>query len=130
MIRTAALISAISALLAQAANGDEMRHTRFAATLLGTWAQTAEQCAAKDKSNIVIENTQYGDANGNCAVRWIVETAGSRGTNYAVHALCTSASQPAKTQTVNIIIRPEGSGRATMGRSFEDLKSYQRCPAD
>jgi hypothetical protein len=119
---------AISALLSRAASADEIRHTTFPAALLGTWGETAQQCTDKDKSNIAIEPAQYGDANGSCAVRWIVETAGSHGPNYAVHAQCTSASQPAKAQTVNIIIRPETSGRATMGRSFDSLKSYQRCP--
>jgi endonuclease IV len=44
------------------------------------------------------------------------------GINYAVHSLCTSASLPEKIQTVNIIVRPLGPGRAAMGRSFEDLK--------
>ncbi len=55
------------------------------------------------KSNVLIQSANYGDGSGNCVVRWIVETAGSHGTNYAVHALCTSASQPDKTQIVNII---------------------------
>lgn len=123
------LFLAISALLSRAASADEIRHTAFPAALSGTWAETTQQCADKDKSNIVIEPAKYGDTNGSCAVLWIVETAGSLGPNYSVHALCTSASQPAKTQTVNIIIRPEANGRATMGRSFDSLKSYQRCPA-
>ena len=96
--------------------------------MLGTWAETAEQCAAKDKTNIVIEPTKYRDGGGDCAVRWIVETAGSDGINYAVHSLCISASLPEKTQTKNIIVRPLGPDRAAMGRSFEDLKDYQRCP--
>ncbi len=130
MIRIASLIAAAAALLLpQAAGADAVRHTTFPAELLGTWAETAQQCADKDKSNILIEPAKYGDASGTCAVRWIVETPGSQGVNYAVHALCTSASQPTKTQIVNIIVRPEASGRATMGRSFETLKSYQRCPA-
>ena len=71
--------------------------------MLGTWAETAEQCAAKDKTNIVIEPAKYRDGGGDCAVRWIVETAGSDGINYAVHSLCTSASLPEKTQNKNII---------------------------
>jgi hypothetical protein len=58
--------------------------------------------------------------------RWIVETAGSRGINYAVHSFCISASLPEKTQTKNIIVRPLGPDRAAMGQSFEDLKDYQR----
>jgi hypothetical protein len=110
------------------ARADIVRHTTFPAALLGTWAEDAQQCATKDKSNVLIESANYGDGSGNCVVRWIVETAGSRGTNYAVHALCTSASQPDKTQTVNIVIRPQSDGRAVMGRSFDNLKTYTRCP--
>lgn len=84
--------------------------------------------ATKDKSNVLIQSGNYGDGSGSCVVRWIVETAGSRGTNYAVHALCTSASQPDKTQVVNIVIRPQSDGRAVMGRGFDNLKTYLRCP--
>ena len=72
----------------------------------------------KCRSNIVIEPTKYRDGGGDCAVRWIVETAGSGGINYV----------PEKTQTKDIIVRPLGPNRAAMGRSFEDLKDYQRCP--
>ena len=97
--------------------------------MLGTWAETAEQCAGKDKTNIVIEPAKYRDGGGDCAVQWIVEiTEGSGGVNDAVHSLCTSASLPEKTQTKDIIVRPLGPDRAAMGRSFEDLKNFQRCP--
>ena len=126
-MRTVSLIM-LSGLFAQAAHADEIRHLTFPNVMLGTWAETAEQCAAKDKSNVVIEPAKYGDGGGSCAVRWIVETAGSRGINYAVHALCTSASLPEKTQIVNIVVRPLGQDRAAIGRSFEDLKNYLRCP--
>jgi hypothetical protein len=130
MNRISVLIIAISAVLSQSAAGDEIRHTTFPTAMTGSWAQTAEQCTAKDGSNILIAPSKYGDARGNCNVRWIVETAGSQGLNYAVHALCTSVSKPAKTEVVNIIIRPQKDGRASMGRSFEDLKTYQRCPTE
>jgi hypothetical protein len=126
-MRTAGLII-LSGLVVQAAHADEIRHLTFPNVMLGTWAETAEQCAAKDKSNIVIEPAKYGDGGGSCAVRWIVQTSGSRGINYAVHALCTRASLPEKTQIVNIVVRPLGDDRAAMGRSFEDLKNYMRCP--
>jgi hypothetical protein len=126
-MRTAGLII-LSGLVVQAAHADEIRHLTFPNVMLGTWAEMAEQCAAKDKSNIVIEPAKYGDGGGSCAVRWIVQTSGSRGINYAVHALCTSASLPEKTQIVNIVVRPLGDDRAAMGRSFEDLKNYMRCP--
>lgn len=130
MKRLYVLITAISALLSQAATGDEIRHTTFASAMIGTWAQTADQCTAKSKYNISIEATKYNDTGGTCDVRWIVETAGAQGPNYAVHAVCTSASNPADTQVVNILIRPQGNDRALMGRTFEDTKIYQRCPAD
>jgi hypothetical protein len=126
-MRTASLIM-LSGLFVQTAHADEIRRLTFPNVMLGTWAETAEQCAAKDKSNVVIEPAKYGDGGGSCAVRWIVLTSGSRGINYAVHALCTSASLPEKTQIVNIVVRPLSQDRAAMGRSFEDLKNYQRCP--
>jgi hypothetical protein len=96
----------------------------------------SQQCAAKDKSNVVIEPAKYGDGDGSCAVSWIDQSEGSRGINYAVRALCTSASLPEKNQTVTIIVRTLGSDRAEMGRIylhsagsvFDDLKKYQRCP--
>jgi hypothetical protein len=126
-VRTASLIVLLG-LFVQAAHSDEIRRPTFPNVMLGTWAETAEQCAAKDKSNVVIEPAKYGDGGGSCAVRWIVQTSGSRGINYAVHALCTSASLPEKTQIVNIVVRPLSQDRAEMGRSFEGLKNYQRCP--
>lgn len=112
------------------------RLSAFPNIMLGTWAETAQQCTAKDKSNVVIEPAKYGDGHGSCEVRWIDQSEGSAGINYAVRALCTSASLPEKTQTVNIIVRTLGPDRAEMGRIylhssgsvFDDLKKYQRCP--
>jgi hypothetical protein len=135
-MRTASLIM-LSGLFVQVAHAaDETRRSTFPNVLLGTWAETAQQCAAKDKSNVVIEPAKYGDGDGSCAVNWIVEAEGSRGINYEVRALCTSASLPEKNQTVTIIVRTLGSDRAEMGRFylhsagsvFDDLKKYQRCP--
>ena len=128
-MRTASLIM-LSGLFVQVAHAadDEIRGSTFPNGVLGTWAETAQQCAAKDKSNVVIEPAKYGDGDGSCAVSWIDQSEGSRGINYEVRALCTSASLPAKTQTVNIIVRTLGPDRAAMGHSFEDLKNYQRCP--
>jgi hypothetical protein len=72
-MRTASLIM-LSGLFLQVAHGDEIRHAAFPDAMLGTWAETAEQCAAKDKTNIVIEPAKYRDGGGDCEVRWIVET--------------------------------------------------------
>jgi hypothetical protein len=135
-MRTASLIM-LSGLFVQVAHAaDEIRRSTFPNVVLGTWSETKEQCAAKDKSNVVIEPAKYGDGDGSCAVSWIVESEGSRGINYEVRALCTSASLPEKTQTVTIIVRMLGPDRAQMGRIylrsagsvFDDLKTYLRCP--
>jgi hypothetical protein len=43
----------LSGLFVQVAHADEIRHTTFPNVMLGTWAETAEQCAAKDKTNLM-----------------------------------------------------------------------------
>jgi hypothetical protein len=130
MIRTSfAIFSAILAVSApQRASADEVRHTTFPSVLVGRWAPSAELCAAKDKSNITVTADGYSTADGKCSVRWIVETPGSRGPNYAVHAQCEGDAQNAKPDVVNIILRPEGGDRASIGTSFTELKPYLRCP--
>jgi hypothetical protein len=132
MIRTHSAIFlavlAISALPPQRAGADEIRHTTFPSVLLGRWAPSAELCAAKDKSNIAIAEDGYSTADGKCSVRWIVETPGSLGPNYAVHAQCEADGQPAKADVVNMILRPEAGDRVSIGKSFTDLKPYLRCP--
>ena len=64
-MRTASLIM-LSGLFVQVAHADEIRHATFPNVMLGTWAETAEQCAAKDKTNIVIEPAKYRDDGGDC----------------------------------------------------------------
>jgi hypothetical protein len=59
-MRTASLIM-LSGLFVQLTYADEIRHATFPNVMLGTWAETAEQCAAKDKTNIAIEPTKYRD---------------------------------------------------------------------
>jgi hypothetical protein len=75
-MRTASLIMLLSGLFVQVAHAaDETRRSIFPNVLLGTWAETAQQCAAKDKSNVVIEPAKYGDSDGSCEVRWILPTS-------------------------------------------------------
>jgi hypothetical protein len=121
-------ILAVSALLAQRAGADEVRHTTFPGVLIGTRAPSAELCAAKDKSNISVAADGYSTADGKCSVGWIVETAGSRGPNFAVHARCEGDAQNARADVVNMILRPEDGGKISIGKSFTDLKPYVRCP--
>jgi len=130
MMRTsfAVFLSIMAMAAPQRAGADEVRHTTFPAVLIGTWAPSAELCAAKDKSSITIAATGYSTADGKCSVGWIVETAGSRGPNYAVHAQCEGDAQKARADVVNVILRPESADRVSIGKSFTDLKPYLRCP--
>ena len=62
MNRTIIVVVAASGLLLQDAVGHEVRHSTFPTALIGSWAETTEHCATKDKSNISIESAKYGDA--------------------------------------------------------------------
>ena len=54
-MRTASLIM-LSGLFVQVAHAaDDIRLSTFPNVLLGTWAETAQQCAAKDKSNVIMK---------------------------------------------------------------------------
>jgi hypothetical protein len=116
--------------MSEVAKGDEIRHTAFAKALLGTWALTAEGCGTKDKSNIIISDSTYNEADASCKVQWIVETAGARGPNYGVHAMCSDPLQPAKNNSTNLVIRPQSNDQILMGNSFNELRSYGRCPIE
>jgi hypothetical protein len=115
MNQVAILAVAALILILSSAAADEVRRAAIPSVMLGTWAETPEQCATKDKSNVSIESAKYGDGGGTCAVRWVITTPSTHGGNYAVHALCTSAKDQSKTQTVNIIIRPDSVGRFSVG---------------
>jgi hypothetical protein len=106
---------------------DEVRRIHFADALFGSWAPSAEACTKDDKSKIEISNQKYAGPEGNCAVRWIVETAAAAGTNYSVHAFCTDPEKPAESKVTDFIIRRQPDGRIAVGKSFDSLKPYQRC---
>jgi hypothetical protein len=128
MIRIAGVVAAISAGAIQAADADEIRHTTFPGSLIGSWAQSADLCAKDDKSNFAITASGYTGADGSCAVEIIVETAAPDGANYSVRGNC-KATQQDQPHVVNVIMRLKGADSMAAGSSFEDLKPYQRCPA-
>jgi hypothetical protein len=124
-MRTASLIM-LSGLFVQIAHADEIRHTTFPNVMLGTWAETAEQCAAKDKTNIVIQPTKYRHGGGDCEVRWIVETAGSGGTNYAVHSLLhqrIAAGEDPNQRHHRAAAWPRSRRDGTIVRGFKELSA-------
>jgi hypothetical protein len=127
MMRLVAVISTAALLTAPVARADEVHHGTFAAAVIGTWARSAEACQTADKSNVVISETKYTDADGTCGVDTVIERA--PGPYYAARALCDDPAQKGKTVVVNIILRPEVDNKMSIGKSFTDLTVYQRCPA-
>lgn len=126
-MRTAAFVSAISAVALQAAIADEVHRSTFAGALIGTWAQNADLCARDDKSNFSIAASTYTGPDGSCAVETIVEMATPKGTNYSVRGRCAATPQD-QPRLVSTLMRPDGADAMSIGSSFEDLKPYQRCP--
>jgi len=107
---------------------DEVRHTEFKDKLQGFWARSADQCSAKDNSNIRIEKSTFNDSGRDCNVQWIVERAAARGTTYGLHARCVDPGQPEKAQIADYIIVSSPTGdQILVGKSFDELTSYQRC---
>jgi hypothetical protein len=133
MIRIAGVVAAISAGAMsagamQAADADEIRHTTFPGSLIGSWAQSADLCTKDNKSNFAITASSYTGPDGSCAVEIIVETAAPDGANYSVRGTCKATPQD-QPRVVNVIMRLKGADGVAVGTSFEDLKPYQRCPA-
>jgi hypothetical protein len=128
MMRIAALIPLISAVVLQTAMADEVHRNMFMGTLIGTWAQSADLCAKDDKSNFSIAASTYSGPDGSCAVETIVETATPKGTNFSVRGRCAATPQD-EPRFVSTLMRSEGADAMSIGTSFEDLKPYQRCPA-
>ena len=127
MIRTVA-VAAILGATPCIGEADEIRHGSFGNFMRGTYATSEDLCTSNDKSNITIADTKFTMSDDNCAVRWIVETAG-RGGNifFSAHADCSRPDQ--KQPTVkDVIFSPSGDQRLMIGSSFETLKPYVRCP--
>ena len=129
MLRLVVLTATASLTAIAAASGDEVHHSTFAASVVGTWVLKAENCAAADKSNVAIAPDKFTYADGTCTVDTVVERAGASGPYYTARGRCADPSQPGKFGTANVIVRPLGDDKASIGPTFDDEKTYQRCPA-
>lgn len=128
MLRIVSLTLTVSAFAALPAAADEVRRGAFEATLIGTWAQSADLCAKDDKSNFAITASSYTGPDGTCAVEAIIETPAPKGANYSVRGRCQGSPQD-QPHVASVIMRPDGADQMSIGSSFAELKPYQRCPA-
>jgi hypothetical protein len=123
------LIVVASALLTGPSLADSVRHLSVPERFWGTWAPSAEACR-DSKSTIAVTSQGYQTSQEDCAVQWVTETAGRSGPIYSAHLRCTMAAKPDQKTELNRLIIPQEGGQLSAGSDFNDLKSYQRCPAN
>jgi hypothetical protein len=125
---SAAILAAAALLAAPFAKAGDVRHMTIPKDAWGTWALKPDLCATNDKSNIIIKEGGGSGPQENCAVEYVVETAGAGGPNYSAHMWCTDKSDPAKKNDMTFLVIPRGD-TMRVGTNFDDLKTYNRCPA-
>jgi hypothetical protein len=124
----AAVVSAVGLLGGTSARAGDVRHMTIPKDAWGTWALKPDLCATNDKSNIIIKEGGGSGPQENCAVEYVVETAGVGGPNYSAHMWCTDKTDPAKKEDMTFLVIPRGD-TMRVGTNFDDLKTYNRCPA-
>jgi len=127
-MRVASALVALSILSSSAAIADIKRHQSVPEALQGSWALAADDCGAADKPVVVLSAKAYAGADAKCSVDWVSETPSPRGPVYSARLRCPGQAAKAPTAS-NLIIRPEGADKVSIGASFADLKVYQKCPA-
>src|SRR5262245_21266327 len=122
-----AAVLALLALFPAGVRAGDVRHPTIPKESWGTWALNRDSCATNDPSNLIIKEGGGTGPRDDCAVEYVVETAGARGPNYSAHMWCTDKNDPAKKTSMTFIVIPRGDTMA-VGTTFDDLKTYYRCP--
>ena len=105
----------------------DVRHATIPAALRGTWALNAQGCSKSD-SVIVLSEKRYSGPQGRCDVRWVIESAGERGTIYSARLQCSGPESGQPPPESDLILMPSEGNQLSVGDDFDHLKSYQRCP--
>ena len=97
-------------------------------SLWGVWAPNADACNDADKLAVVLSAKSYKSSEVSCDFIDLSKTPGPNGPIYSARARCIQPGQtnPAKS---NLIFRPEGSNRISIGPDFKTLKINQKCAA-
>ncbi len=111
-----------------AARADIKRHSAIPDAYLGSWTTAEGACEEPAKTAVVLSAKGYVSSAANCTVDFVSETASARGAVCSARLQCSDPAGKTKAKSIrNIIIRPEGADRISMGPSFDGLASYQRC---
>jgi hypothetical protein len=65
-----------------------------------------------------------------CAVDWVSQTPGARGSIFSAHLHCRRTANDSDNTIANVILVPTDANQTSVGPDFNSLKSYQRCPAN
>jgi hypothetical protein len=125
--RGAGIVLLVAFLSSPAMAGD-VRHLTIPKAVWGTWALKPDQCTGNDASLISIREGGGSGPEDNCAVEYVVETAGAAGPIFSAHMKCTEKDNPAKSSSRAFIIIPRGDDGISIGSDFDNLKTYTRCP--
>jgi hypothetical protein len=125
-MRIVCALVAVSMLSSPAVSAHVKRLSSIPDVLQGSWTPAAGNCEAADKPAVVLSAKSYASAETKCAVGWVSETPSPRGPVYSAYLRCSGSAAKEPTAS-NLIIRPEGANKISIGPSFSDLKAYQRC---
>lgn len=117
--------------MSHGALADVIRHEYVPKALLGSWAPSQDVCNKKDDKTVVVLSPKgYVGAGSNCTVAWVSETPGAKGAIFSAHLLCDKPGDKAQRTQSNLIMLPLGGDKVSLGSDFNNLKDYQRCPAE
>ena len=126
-MRKAVLLVFVAAFAPQAVSAHVVRHNSVPETYHGTWAPDSAACK-DEKVTIVLSAKAYAGPAGNCVVDYVSETAEPKGSTFSARMQCSDPrGQAQKKMIANLIMRPDGADRISVGSTFESLKTYQRC---
>jgi hypothetical protein len=97
-------------------------------SLWGVWAPNADACNDADRLAVVLSAKSYKSSQVSCDFIDLSKTPGPNGPIYSARARCIQPGQPNPAQS-NLIFRPEGSNRISIGPDFKTLKINQKCTA-
>jgi len=126
-MRKATLLVFIAAFAPQVASAHVVRHSSIPEIYRGTWAPDPAVCK-DERATIVLSAKAYVGPAGSCVVDYVSETAEPRGSTFSARMQCSNPQgQARKKTTANLIMRPDGADRISLGPGFDSLKAYQRC---
>lgn len=126
----AAPIALIAALPPSIANAHVVRHSSIPQPYWGTWTAGDATCGDAGNPAVVLSAKAYVSPAGTCTVDSVSETPGEHGPTYSARMLCVAPAGGAQKKSVsNLIIRPAGADRISVGSGFDSLTLYQRCGA-